>query len=142
MERFKGTKGKRERVVKEKTDFYNRTNEIHFSNDGDTNCLTSVQKDNLIAYGCDYRKDEGFRVRKNEKSSTLMARAREDVYGTGLVKTQLNIRRSTPTECELLQTVPINYTDCVSDRQRHRMLGNGWTISVISHMLSYMTLTK
>lgn len=108
-------------------------------NDGKTNCLTSVQKDNLIAYGCDYRKDEGFRVRKTEKSSTLMARAREDVYGTGLVKTQSNIRRLTPIECERLQTVPDNYTNHVSDTQRYKMLGNGWTIDVIAHILSYLT---
>lgn len=108
-------------------------------NDGKTNCLTSVQKDNLIAYGCDYRKDEGFRVRKTEKSSTLMARAREDVYGTGLVKTQSNIRRLTPIECERLQTVPDNYTNYVSDTQRYKMLGNGWTIDVIAHILSYLT---
>lgn len=46
--------------------------------DNKTNCLTSVQKDNLIAYGCDYRKDEGFRVRENGKSGTLAARARND----------------------------------------------------------------
>jgi len=107
-------------------------------NDGKTNCLTSVQKDNLIAYGCDYRKDEGFRVRETEKSSTLMARAREDVYGTGLVKTQSNIRRLTPIECERLQTVKDNYTNVVSDSQRYKMLGNGWTIDVISHILNYM----
>jgi DNA (cytosine-5)-methyltransferase 3A len=107
-------------------------------NDGKTNCLTSVQKDNLVAYGCDYRKDEGFRVRKTEKSSTLMARAREDVYGTGLVKTQSNIRRLTPTECERLQTVPDNYTNHVSDTQRYRMLGNGWTIDVIAYIFSYL----
>lgn len=107
-------------------------------NDGKTNCLTSVQKDNLIAYGCDYRKDEGFRVRKTEKSSTLMARAREDVYGTGLVKTQSNIRRLTPIECERLQTVPDGYTNFVSDTQRYKMLGNGWTIDVIAHILSFI----
>lgn len=107
-------------------------------NDGKTNCLTSVQKDNLVAYGADYRKDEGFRVRKQEKSSTLMARAREDVYGTGLVSNQGNIRRLTPIECERLQTVPDNYTNHVSDTQRYKMLGNGWTINVIAYIFSYL----
>lgn len=100
---------------------------------------TSINKDNLLAaYGADYRKDEGFRVRKQEKSSTLMARAREDVYGTGLVM-QGNIRRLTPIECERLQTVPDNYTNHVSDTQRYKMLGNGWTIDVIAYILSYLT---
>ena len=49
------------------------------------------------------------------------------------------IRRLTPTECERLQTVPENYTNFVSDTQRYRMLGNGWTIDVIAHILSYLT---
>jgi DNA (cytosine-5)-methyltransferase 3A len=48
------------------------------------------------------------------------------------------IRRLTPIECERLQTVPDQYTECVSDTQRYRMLGNGWTISVIKHILSYL----
>ena len=43
-------------------------------------------------------------------------------------------RRLTPTECEKLQTVPLNYTDCVSDSQRYKMLGNGWTVDVIAHI--------
>lgn len=49
------------------------------------------------------------------------------------------IRRLTPTECERLQTVPEKYTNAVSDTQRYRMLGNGWTIDVIAHILSYLT---
>ena len=47
-------------------------------------------------------------------------------------------RKLTPKECERLQTVPDNYTDCVSDTQRYKMLGNGWTVSVISHIFSYL----
>jgi DNA (cytosine-5)-methyltransferase 3A len=44
------------------------------------------------------------------------------------------IRKLTPIECERLQTVPDNYTDCVSDTQRYKMLGNGWTVDVIAHI--------
>jgi len=43
-------------------------------------------------------------------------------------------RRLTATECERLQTVPDNYTACVSNTQRYRMLGNGWTVDVIAHI--------
>ena len=43
-------------------------------------------------------------------------------------------RRYTPTECEKLQTVPVNYTDSVSDTQRYKMLGNGWTVDVIAYI--------
>lgn len=45
------------------------------------------------------------------------------------------VRRLTPTECERLQTVPDGYTTGVSDSQRYKMLGNGWTVDVISCIL-------
>lgn len=44
------------------------------------------------------------------------------------------IRKLTPLECERLQTLPDNYTILVSDSQRYKMLGNGWTIEVIKHI--------
>ena len=44
-------------------------------------------------------------------------------------------RKLTPVECERLQTVPDNYTNHVSNTQRYKMLGNGWTIEVICHNL-------
>ena len=44
-------------------------------------------------------------------------------------------RKLTPLECERLQTVPDNYTEGVSNTQRYKMLGNGWTCDVISHLL-------
>jgi DNA-cytosine methyltransferase len=47
-------------------------------------------------------------------------------------------RKLTPVECERLQTVPDNYTNHVSNTQRYKMLGNGWTIEVICHILKNM----
>jgi DNA-cytosine methyltransferase len=47
------------------------------------------------------------------------------------------IRRLTPIECERLQTVPDNYTSSVSNTQRYRMIGNGWTVDVIAYILSF-----
>jgi len=47
-------------------------------------------------------------------------------------------RKLTPLECERLQTVPDNYTDHVSNSQRFKMLGNGWTIAVIKHIFKNM----
>ena len=47
----------------------------------------------------------------------------------------LHWRKLTPLECERLQTVPDNYTNHVSNTQRYKMLGNGWTIEVIAHIL-------
>jgi len=47
------------------------------------------------------------------------------------------IRRLTVLECKRLQTVPDSYIFPVSDTQAYRQLGNGWTVDVIAHILSY-----
>jgi DNA (cytosine-5)-methyltransferase 1 len=68
------------------------------------------------------------------KSYTL---CKEQCHG---IKNESNIRRLTPIECERLQTVKDNYTNHVSDSQRYKMLGNGWTVDVIRHILNYMKI--
>lgn len=52
------------------------------------------------------------------------------------------IRRLTPIECERLQTLPDNYTEGVSDSQRYKMLGNGWNVDTIVHILSFAKFNK
>jgi len=47
------------------------------------------------------------------------------------------IRKLTVTECKRLQTVPEEYIFPVSDTQAYKMLGNGWTVDVIAHILSF-----
>lgn len=46
------------------------------------------------------------------------------------------IRKLTPVECERLQTLPDGYTEAVSNTQRYKGLGNGWTAEVIIHILN------
>ena len=46
-------------------------------------------------------------------------------------------RKLTPLECEKLQTLPDGYTKGVSDTQRYRAIGNGWTAEVIIHTLDH-----
>ncbi len=48
-------------------------------------------------------------------------------------------RRLSCLECERLQTVPDGYTDHVSNTQQYKMLGNGWTVDVIVHILRRIT---
>lgn len=47
------------------------------------------------------------------------------------------IRKLTPSECERLQTLPDGYTSGVSDTQRFRALGNGWTAEIIVYLLNH-----
>lgn len=49
------------------------------------------------------------------------------------------IRKLTVTECKRLQTVPDTYAFPVSDTQAYKMLGNGWTVDVIAHIMNHFT---
>lgn len=74
------------------------------------------------------------------KSVCLNANGGGSEAKTGLYKVDLPdgdyiIRKLTPTECERLQTLPDGYTIGVSDAQRYKCLGNGWTVDVIAHIL-------
>lgn len=148
--------------------------------DGKTNCLTSVQKDNLVVTANYIQwKGKGFdqdnrAYYEDGKSGTLDTKPERNkvlqinpstesngcqpyqqnrVYdangispalmaqmscGTYAIKHETKIRRLTPTECERLQTVADGYTSIVSDTQRYRMLGNGWTVDVIAYIFSFM----
>jgi site-specific DNA-cytosine methylase len=75
---------------------------------------------------------------KNGKSPTL------NTCGGGNLEPKIALsekhwRRLTPLECERLQTVPDNYTSSVSNTQRYKMLGNGWTVDVIAHIFKNIT---
>lgn len=114
----------------------NNEQQLEARKDGKTNSLTSVQKDNLV-FSCDIRTDEGLRQSKSEKAFALRSQAGGELQGKG-VSINSRIRRLTPLECERLQTVKDNYTNHVSDSQRYKMLGNGWTVEVIAHIFKYI----
>lgn len=101
-----------------------------------SNSLTTVQKDNLV-YTENYIQLPGYRIDnqvfyEDGKHGTLDCKANRPKVLTGV-----KIRRLTPLECMRLQTVSDDYKMPVSDTQKYRMLGNGWTIDVIAHILSY-----
>ena len=48
------------------------------------------------------------------------------------------IRKLTTTECERLQTWPDGYTEGVSNTQRYKMIGNGWTADVVAHIFGFI----
>lgn len=73
---------------------------------------------------------------QNGKSSTLTTcnggNLQKKVYQDG------RCRKFTPLEYERLQTLPDGYTEGVSDTSRYSAIGNGWTVDVIAHILSFM----
>jgi DNA-cytosine methyltransferase len=77
------------------------------------------------------------RVRRDGKANTLTTG-----YGCGALSSMNYIeypngskRILTVEECEVLQTLPIGYTDGISNNQRYKALGNGFTVDVIAHIL-------
>lgn len=75
------------------------------------------------------KRQNGQRFNEGNKFYTLTAQDKHGVLIEGY------IRKLTPIECERLQTLPDNYTEGVSNAQRYKMLGNGWTVDVIAHIL-------
>ena len=73
-------------------------------------------------------------LRKDQKSNAVSTVSKDSVA----VNEDLTWRKLTPLECERLQTVPDDYTNHVSNTQRYKMLGNGWTVEVIKHILKNM----
>lgn len=84
---------------------------LEFREDGITNSLTSVEKDNMIA-------------------TAPLARKYNSPHRVN------RIRRLTPTECERLQGFPDGWTEGVSDTQRYKCLGNAVTVNVVSAIVS------
>ena len=74
------------------------------------------------------KRQNGQRFNDGKKFYTLTAQDKHGVLVEGY------IRKLTPIECERLQTVPDNYSAIVSNSQRYKMLGNGWTVDVIAHI--------
>ena len=119
---------------------------------GKTNALTTVQKDNVVVRATVQANAEHT---YNGKVPTLTAamgvgggnvplltnnETASQYKGKYIDKNdRLKYRKLTPLECERLQTLPDNWTDCVSNTQRYKMIGNGWTIDVIAHILKHVS---
>lgn len=82
---------------------------------------------------------KGFRPTAGGKAPCIPARARNDGSGQPVAKIGCMLRRLTPTECSRLQTIPDWYKWGCYDTQAYKMLGNGWTVEVIKHILSHIT---
>lgn len=86
--------------------------QIECRKDDKFNCVTTVTKDNVVVFG----KERFFEASKNKDKWRYL----------------------TAEEMEKLQTLPVGYTDCVSDSARKKAIGNGWTVDVIAHILKFL----
>lgn len=74
----------------------------------------------------------------NRRFPCLRANAGSRTRGIGIKDTNGKWRKLTVDECKKLQTVPSDYLMNVSNAQAYKMLGNGWTVKVIEHILKYI----
>lgn len=72
-----------------------------------------------------------------DKAGCLTKRG-EKSWNCTYVTQNNKIRTLTPIEYERLQTVPDNYTSIVEDKFRYEMLGNGWTVDIVSHIFKHI----
>jgi site-specific DNA-cytosine methylase len=96
--------------------------------------IKDAQIGQLQPYPRDYKKRglkrvERIEYRTDGKSNAMLTNPMKN-----LLKTEEGYRKLTPEECEKLQTVPVGYTEGVSNTQRYRMIGNSWNVDVIAHI--------
>lgn len=84
-----------------------------------------------------FQLEKGYSTLNADKAACLTKRMYASWNGN-FIQDKKGIRRLTPIECERLQTVPDNYTSCVDDKFRYEMLGNGWTVDIIAHILKHI----
>lgn len=111
------------------------TQRIEFRKDNKSNCITTVAKYNYLVKLFNTNPSgngmNGWVYHTDFKSPTVTTNKGE---GSKISYDGLWYRKLLPIECERLQTVPDNYTNKVSNSQRYKMLGNGWTVDVIAHI--------
>ena len=124
---------------------YHEFSELHPRTDGKSNTLSTVLKDNPICEpviemdesghyaisAADGKKYPVYEVRNGLITIT------DKQYPIKLADGFYIIRKLTVTECMRLQTVPEEYVFPVSNSQAYKMLGNGWTVDVIAHIMSH-----
>ena len=108
---------------------------VEIRSDGKANALTqNVQHSQVLEPATTEKKGTIITV-KNKTVTTKNG----VVYPIDLPDGDYIVRKLTPIECERLQTLPDNYTAHVSNTQRYKAIGNGWTVDVIAHIFRHLT---
>lgn len=118
-----------------------KTNRVYYIHGKSVTPLSNADgeasKEEQYLFGCItpdrlIKRQNGQRFNEGKKFYTLTAQDRHGILIEGY------IRKLTPVECERLQTLPDGYTEGISNTQRYKTLGNGWTVDVVAHILSFM----
>jgi site-specific DNA-cytosine methylase len=77
----------------------------------------------------------------NQKCKPIMASYYKRAYIHHYLEcrnAESGFRMLSPEECEILQTLPVRYTGCISQSRRYQTIGNGWTVDVVAHILKFI----
>ena len=126
---------------------YHEFSELHPRTDGKSNTLSTVLKDNPICEPVIEKDESGhYAISVADGKKYLVYEVRNGLitvkdkqYPIKLADGFYIIRKLTVRECMRLQTVPETYAFPVSDSQAYKMLGNGWMVEVIAHIMSHFT---
>lgn len=106
--------------------------QLNIRKDEKSNAVVSSFTDRLNGVYVEHTNMSGNKTKHYYKTCALRANASANYQMVN------SYRKLTPVECERLQTLPDGYTEGVSNTQRYKMLGNGWTVDVIAHIFSYL----
>lgn len=124
---------------------YHEFSELHPRTDGKSNTLSTVLKDNPICEPVIEMDESGHyaisvadgKIYPVYEVQNGLITIKDKQYPIKLADGFYIIRKLTVRECMRLQTVPETYAFPVSDSQAYKMLGNGWTVEVIAHIMSH-----
>ena len=144
-------------ALRTRYDEASRFKHLEIRRDGKLNALTTVQTDSVVCspvrvgeYGTGGQGNRIYSV--HGKTVSLMANGGGGGAKTGYYKLDLPdgdyyVRKLTPIEAERCQTLEDNYTAIgvddsgktvkISNTQRYKCIGNGWTVDAITHILSF-----
>ena len=136
-------------AIRGRGEIKNTQQKLEINETGKSNALTSVSKDSILCYTDNYiqydlsgkgHHSQDMRIFYKDNRSCCLNVSHSSIPKIKETETEKEItwRKLTPLECERLQTVPDNYTNHVSNSQRYKMLGNGWTVDVIAHIFKYI----
>ena len=143
-------------ALRTREDEYGKFKRLEVRGDGKLNALTTVQTDSVICYPVHIGQidkithtDRVYHV-KDKTVCIITNNAKAAVYKINLPDGYYTFRKLSVIEAERCQTMPDNYTAFgiddngntvnISNTQRYRTIGNGWTVDIIAHIFSHIQI--
>jgi site-specific DNA-cytosine methylase len=108
---------------------------LELNENGVSNAITTVQKDNVVVQISQYQGDKVTQW-DSETHPCLSAQGGNKLRGVGIQERDYKIRRLTPRECFRLMDFPDTFTWSVSDTQAYKQAGNSIVVNVLAKIIA------